>query len=397
VFQTSYSFKEMLERNLMNFALSKSLNNFFSLSVFVNVAAKLSLDRNKKERYGVPSIEIYRERFFFIDLPAGRFFLLRYFEKINFCLIQISLFWALREFVKEKEPVSVVRGEDPRINGLLAIIYSKYFRVPSVIGVWGNPERIRLVSNIMMNPRIFKSQLTEKKFESFVLRHSKMILVQNDENRSYVLSMGVNSSKIFVFRLGNAIEKQHFLPLHARGSTSLTKLRNSENRFLVGTVSRLEKLKMVDHTLEIFSRMRNVNRSFLLLFGDGSQKSELRVLAKQLGIENRLIFLGNVEQVTLAADFCELDLVISPLMAVVAYDIDCHPEIVIDGKTGFLVPVGEWELAAAKCDQLLEDSKLAQDFGFGLRQFLLDYMDPGRLIREQREMFQLLLGRDSGA
>jgi glycosyltransferase involved in cell wall biosynthesis len=98
-----------------------------------------------------------------------------------------------------------------------------------------------------------------------------------------------------------------------------------------------------------------------------------------------------------------MDLVLSPLMGralteaalaerpIVAYDIDCHPEIVKNDQSGFLVPYLDYRAMALAGDHLLDNPAVAKKMGQEARAVALDLMDPVKLIREQRLVFRELL------
>jgi glycosyltransferase involved in cell wall biosynthesis len=149
--------------------------------------------------------------------------------------------------------------------------------------------------------------------------------------------------------------------------------------------------------------MKSSTGAHLYLFGEGSQRENLINLARDLGIEDRVHFLGNIDQETLANLLPLMDLVLSPSMGraltevalaerpIVAYDIDCHPEIVIDGESGLLVEYLNIKEMSEKGDYMLENPSRAVSLGKMAREVAMDLMDPEKLINEQRQVFLDLL------
>ena len=70
-------------------------------------------------------------------------------------------------------------------------------------------------------------------------------------------------------------------------------LRLSDNNFYFGTVGRLVEKKTIKILIQAFSKLND--NSKLVIIGDGRLLDELKEIAKDLGIENRVHFLGKVE------------------------------------------------------------------------------------------------------
>ena len=122
-------------------------------------------------------------------------------------------------------------------------------------------------------------------------------------------------------------------------------------------------------------------------------------LGRELGIDNRIHFLGNIDQETLARLLPQMDLVLSPSMGraltevalaglpIVAYDIDCHPEIVKTNETGILVKYLDIQTMAEAGDYMFDNGVEAKRMGEAARDWALVLMNPEKLIQEQRLIF----------
>lgn len=402
VFQSAYTYKTLCERNLLVFATSKDLDGFFKHVITVHAAATIEADVANKDRYG--KIEVYRhsEIHTFVEARAGRFWSLRKYPKINFVFSQIGLITFLLKVTAGEKKLSI-RAEDPRYNGFLAYVLTRLKRSPFIVGSWGNPDTLRNYLKTPLQPRIFRTVAKEESCERFLLKHADCILVQNEDNLNYVVSYGAKRDRVKFFRLGNAIYHGHYLEVGQRKvSVKALELINYPG-FKVCTISRLEGLKKIDHAIKAFHGMKTSTGAHLYILGEGSELKSLISLTRHLGIEDRVHFLGNVDQETLSSLLPLFDLVLSPSMGraltevalaerpIVAYDIDCHPEIVINGKSGFLVKYLNIEEMSEKGDHLLQNPSLAASMGGSAREVAMDLMDPEKLINEQRQVFLDLL------
>jgi colanic acid/amylovoran biosynthesis glycosyltransferase len=140
-------------------------------------------------------------------------------------------------------------------------------------------------------------------------------------------------------------------------------------------VGRLVPAKGVPVLLETIAK---IDDTILDIAGDGPQREFLEARAAALGVSNRVRFLGYQSQqrvrellgqadVFVMASFAEgLPVVLMEAMAagvpVVATRIAGIPELVEDGKNGFLVPAGDPAAAATAVRRLLEDAELRNRF-----------------------------------
>jgi len=140
-------------------------------------------------------------------------------------------------------------------------------------------------------------------------------------------------------------------------------------------VARLEPIKGISHIIEAIPKILERGNNIRVVFiGDGSHKNEYKKLAKDLGVEKKVLFYGvtnKVEEFLSIADvFClssnneALSFAILEAMAegkpVVATKVGGIPEAVIDKVTGLLISPGDTQDLADAINKLLEDKPLAK-------------------------------------
>jgi glycosyltransferase involved in cell wall biosynthesis len=387
---------------------SRDLDGYFEHVWTCHPVASLLMPECSPGRFGRPVIHPLAPRHTLIEGRIGRYRALAWFPLLNFALAQLGLLRLLLRIVRQ-EQVGIVRSEDPLYNGVLALIIARLKQRPLAVGVWGNYAVIRNTTGLPIMPRLFRSEKIEERVERFVLRRSDLVMVQNEDNRSFVLAAGVHRDKTAIFRLGNLLHADHFVDpaQRASGRPDLAALGVGDEPTLL-VISRLEKVKMVDDVIEAVAQLKHRGRKVTAIFvGDGPLRSSMEDLARKLGVSDQIILCGNRDQPWLARVIPAVSVVISPLTGralaeaalgaapVIAYDVDWQPEVIRPGETGELVSVGDIVAMAAAIERLLGDPAYARRVGVNLREEMAELMDLEDLTRTQREIYETLLSRES--
>ena len=145
---------------------------------------------------------------------------------------------------------------------------------------------------------------------------------------------------------------------------------------IVGTVCRLhEPKKGVKILLEAAKKLKKKSRFDLLIVGTGKDEKMLRLTAERDEINAHFLGeRGDVREILQVMDVFVLSslyegLPVSVLEAmacgipVVATNVGGSKEVVLDGKTGFLVEPGNPYELAEKIKELLGDAKMRKNFG----------------------------------
>lgn len=156
-------------------------------------------------------------------------------------------------------------------------------------------------------------------------------------------------------------------------------------RFVVA--GRLIPEKGIDDAIRVFAATRSkVEGIHLRILGDGSDFDRLHLLARDLGVDRDIEFLGHVshEQVLKEFSSAEIHLHMShserlPNVVKEAMACECVcitsrtagiEELVEDGATGFVVGLGEIERSALIAEELLQDPKKMATIGAAAHRFV---------------------------
>ena len=134
-------------------------------------------------------------------------------------------------------------------------------------------------------------------------------------------------------------------------------------------LSNFRPVKRVTDAVKIYARIARERPAQLVLVGDGPDRSAAEWLAHDLGIHARVHFLGKQERVSELLALADLLLMPSELESFglvaleamackvpsIATRVGGVPELIDDGVTGLLFPVGDVEAMAAGALSLLAD------------------------------------------
>ena len=138
---------------------------------------------------------------------------------------------------------------------------------------------------------------------------------------------------------------------------------------IITHISNFRKVKRVEDVIRIFEGVQQQLSAKLLLVGDGPELHQVKNLARELEISDKVFFLGKskrIEQITSISDVFLLPsetesfgLVALEAMAsgvaVVSSNVGGLPEVNEDGVTGFLNEVGDIEGMIASVLNILKD------------------------------------------
>lgn len=391
VFDTAYTYDVMHKLNMSLFVTVRDVEGYFDNVWTVHAVASLYCPASSGLRYGRPIVRKVNQRHTHIEGKIGRFEKLAWFPMLNFLFAQADLIWFLMKLIKHNR-ISIIRAEDPYFNGILGMIVSRLKRLPIIIGVWSNPEKIRKDTKKTLSPRL-KWMWLERLVERFMLRRAHRALAGNLNNRDFILSHGVQKDRTEVIRIGTAINTAHFsLPSKRKcGRADLESVGVTDQHVLL-CISRLEDLKLADHMIRALACLKGRGLNIKALYaGDGSLREMYAKLAEELGVADQVVFCGDRDQDWLHRVIPCVSVVVSPCTGralteaalggapIVAYDTEWQSEIIEQGITGELVPFLDYSRMADSIEKILKDNEYANKIGFNVRERTLNMMDPKKI------------------
>jgi L-malate glycosyltransferase len=300
------------------------------------------------------NIEIFNISRFIRDSQDGSF------SKV----IYLASLIKIKNLIKKIKP-DILHAHYVSSYGLLGTLTGFH---PYIISVWGTdiyyvPER----------------NMIHKKLIEFSLCKADKIL-----STSHVMAMQTKKyidKEIDIIPFG--VDTNKFRPMQ------IESLFNRED-IVVGTIKGLEKKYGVEYLIKAFKLVSDKYMSVrlkLLIVGGGSEEKYLKKLAKELNLENRIVFTGfitpdeipkyhNMLDIYVALSISE-SFGVSVLEAsacekpVIVSNAEGFVEVVKDNETGFIVEKRNIQQAADALDKLINNKKLRERIGKAARQNVL--------------------------
>jgi glycosyltransferase involved in cell wall biosynthesis len=243
---------------------------------------------------------------------------------------------------------------------------------------------------------------------AFRFRSDCYIITNDGTNGDKVARwMGISSKHISY--LTNGVRKDWYWP--DKRQDLRQKLSIEKDRTVILTVGRLSLEKRTDRALTALQRVSEVGLQYLfLIIGDGPERDKLQLLAQQLGLKDRVKFVGavgweqiphylNVADIFVSTqDLANLSNTLLEAMAcgkcVVTIDIGNYEGILKDGDNCRIAPL-PYESSLAKIFiELIPNRGLQKELGSRAREFSVKHLFSWEeRIQKEIELLEGIVGR----
>jgi L-malate glycosyltransferase len=171
-------------------------------------------------------------------------------------------------------------------------------------------------------------------------------------------------------------------------------------------ISNFRPVKRVADCIRILKEVRRHTQAHLLMVGDGPERGPAEVLARQLGVEKHVTFLGKQQHVERLIPLAHVLLLPSELesfglatlegmacgLPPVATRVGGLPELVTEGVDGFLEPVGDIQAQAARVVELLTDDALYRSLSAAARHTAESRFCTSLIIPQYEQYYEEICG-----
>jgi sugar transferase (PEP-CTERM/EpsH1 system associated) len=227
---------------------------------------------------------------------------------------------------------------------------------------------------------------------------NKVIVLSEDLRRSLVEHVKVSDQRITTIL--NGVDTNRFSP-EAKCEKKRA-LGLSEQDIVIGSVGRLVPVKNYGELLNAFARLVHKDIPLkLVIAGDGPDAPTLKETARRLGVESSVQWLGtrdDIPEIIGAMDVFALtsknegisNTVLEAMacgVPVVVSRVGGNPEIVVDGRTGYLYEAGNLDELVGLIDQLVSDREHRLEKGSGARQHVLENFSIETMVRRYEQTY----------
>ncbi|HTR39564.1 MAG TPA: N-acetyl-alpha-D-glucosaminyl L-malate synthase BshA [Bryobacteraceae bacterium] len=170
-------------------------------------------------------------------------------------------------------------------------------------------------------------------------------------------------------------------------------------------ISNFRPVKRVMDCIRILAEVLRETSAHLYMVGDGPDRPEAHRLARELGLESHVTFLGKQDHVERL--FPEMHVLLMPSemesfglgslegmacgVPPVATRVGGLPELVTDGVDGFLEPVGDIQAQSARVIQLLTDENLHERMAQAARRTAVERFASSSIIPQYEQYYEQVI------
>jgi glycosyltransferase involved in cell wall biosynthesis len=298
------------------------------------------------------------------------------------------LLWIIRKYRPgllhlQFTPMLSFAGWIARLNGVKKVVFTDHHSRPEGFVAAGQPAWKQAMARVLQFP-------------------VSAAVAVSDHNPRIIAGSGTYRASR-VRRIYNGVDLLR--PKGAPGAAFRERYGIPAERILITQVAQMKREKGVDDILEAaplaLAQQPNLHFAFV---GDGQSAGRYAARARELGIQDHVTWTGlsvdpRAEGVFAASDiFCHpsrwqeaFGLVLAEAMScgkpIVATTVGGIPEVVEDGKTGFLVPPGDLAALAGKLVWLARDAALRERMGRAGRERVVARFDVRAVTQELMEVY----------
>jgi len=281
-------------------------------------------------------------------------------------------------------------------GGLAALFFKEHFPgVPYVLTLQEGDTPAHIYSRAKWLGPYYRKMFKKANFITTISRYLK----------DYAFKNGANCP---IKVVPNGVELERFQIPNSKFQISKfkTELGLKENEKIIITVSRLVEKNGIGDLIEAVARLPVPNYKLLIL-GSGPLEKSLKLKVKNLKLENKILFLGNISNNEVPKYLAISDVFARPSLAeglgnsfleamaaevpIVGTPAGGIPDFLINGETGLFCEVKNPDSIAQKINQILSDEALRQKVIAGAKKLVKEKYDWQSIAQKMEDIFNKLI------
>lgn len=277
----------------------------------------------------------------------------------------------------KQQPDVIICGGWHHFTHWLAFVYAQMTKTPLLMWSESTLKDERSSSKI------------KHKLKTWIVDRADGYIVPGISQEKYLLDLGAKEDRIYT--APNAVDSVFFTSQaqHYRQQKVVCQDKLGIDGCVILYVGRLIDEKGVPELLEAFTKLSPNKQVTLVIVGDGSQATEYHSYTQRNQLDN-VVFAGFQPQSALPQYYGIADIFVFPtrsdtwglvlneamaagLPIVCADAAGAADDLVVNGKNGYLVPVGDVEKLSEALQTLIDDESLRDNMGLYSQEIIANY------------------------
>lgn len=291
------------------------------------------------------------------------------------------------------------------------LVYSITFNPHSAIfAKFIKPKKLPLVMH-GVGLDVYSNSPTFILARKILYKTSSKIICGANFQKKLILKEGCQSNKVSVVIGG--VDTNKFRPINEQNIRDKYELND---KFVILSIGRLIKRKGFDTAIKSMNNLKNIEDILLVIVGNGPEKYNLIKLIKKLSLERKVIMLGYLPDEDIPKIYSAADVFVAPFR-VLGKDLEGFPlviqesqacgtpvittptagipELIDNGKSGYLVPLESDKEIANKIKVLYEDRRLLNEMSKYSRMLGVERLDYRIMGKKIEQIFSMSLEEKS--
>lgn len=183
-------------------------------------------------------------------------------------------------------------------------------------------------------------------------------------------------------------------------------LMANDNERILTHISNFRKVKRIEDVVRIFYEVQKQIPAKLMMVGEGPEKENAEYMCEQLGIQKKVIFFGNSNEIDKILCFSDLFLLPSETesfglaaleamacgVPVISSNSGGLPEVNFNGVTGYLSNVGDVSDMSKNALKILENETVLNNFKLNAKEAAKQF-DINKIVPLYEELYNMALNK----
>ena len=189
----------------------------------------------------------------------------------------------------------------------MAETLSRHFSIPWIYEVRSFHEHTWTNDHFQAETSIHTKLRMDK--ENSLMQKANHVVTISESMKEAIIKRGIPEKKITV--VPNAVDTSYFKP--KKKNTKLINSLGIKSKSVIGYISNMSYREGHDVLIKAFKTIsKEVTDAILLLVGSGRERENLEKLVNELGLEEKVIFTGNVDHSSIKEYYALIDLFVVP-------------------------------------------------------------------------------------